>query len=469
MSLRLQPRSVRVRLTLWYLAGLAGVLAAYAAIVFLFVNHAFLEALDNELYADVDRGLNTIDEWKASGIDWREGHGRLDPDDASLWLRVLDGRGRVLFRSPAAQRLPLEQAAPMPMDGGPEAHSAAAAGGQSLRVLTIAVDVANEPLTIQVARSETALHHELNELLLILIVVAPVGIGLAGVGGYALARRALAPVDRMSERARTITADRLADRLPIENARDELGRLAATFNDLLTRLQSSFDRMRQFTADASHELRTPLTALRSVGEDGLRERRDADGYRDVIGSMLEEADRLSQLVDTLLTLSRADTGGETLPREPVEIGALVRQVVATLSVLAEEKGQSIEVEGDVDVVEANQMALRQALTNVVDNAIKYSPAGRRIRVRLKTVPAGDVSVEVVDEGPGISPEHRARIFERFYRVDRARSRARGGTGLGLAVARWAVDAQGGQLDYDEAPGGGSLFRITLRARRPSSS
>src|SRR5205823_2990825 len=165
------------------------------------------------------------------------------------------------------------------------------------------------PVVIQVARSEEPIRRELGELLMILGAGLPLAVAIAGMGGYFLARRALAPVSRMLERARTITAERLGERLPVENPGDELGQLAAVFNDAFARLERSFEQLRRFTADASHELRTPLTAMRSVGEVGLRERRDAAAYREIIGSMLEETDRLGRVVEGLLTLSRAD-GGE---------------------------------------------------------------------------------------------------------------------------------------------------------------
>src|SRR5438445_6279922 len=197
------------------------------------------------------------------------------------------------------------------------------------------------PVLVQVARSEGPIAQNMNQLIYILFLGLPGAIAIAGIGGYGLARRALAPIDRMAERARSINAERLNDRLPVDNPHDELGRLALVFNDTLTRLESSFDQMRRFTADASHELRTPLTAIRSVGEVGLRGRRDENAYREIIGSMLEEADRLTSLVDRLLALSRAETGQAMLSVDVIDLGELVHNVVAHLGVLAEEKGQSL--------------------------------------------------------------------------------------------------------------------------------
>src|SRR5262249_34446616 len=289
----------------------------------------------------------------------------------------------------------------------------------------------------------------------------PIAVFVAGVGGYLLARRALAPVDRMAERARLINAERLNDRLPVNNPDDELGRLATVFNETLTRLESSFDQMRRFTSDASHELRTPLTAIRSVGEVGLRGRRDEAAYREIIGSMLEEVDRLALLVDRLLMLSRADTGKAQLSADVVDIPDLAEEIAEQLSVLAEEKNQSIKVRFDaVPRWTGDRVMLRQALLNLVDNAIKYSPVGGKIEIRVEQSPDGTV-IDVTDTGPGIPIELRSRVFDRFYRVDKARSRENGGTGLGLAIAKWAVEVNGGRLTLEPTNTVGSRFRITL--------
>jgi len=229
------------------------------------------------------------------------------------------------------------------------------------------------------------------------------------------------------------------------------------------RLESSFEQMRRFTSDASHELRTPLTAMRSVGEIGLRGRREASDYREIIGSMLEEVDRLSLLVDRLLTLSRADSGESMLSRDRVDLAELAEEVTAQLDVLAEEKQQSLTVEAaGPTLCLGDRMVLRQALLNLVDNAIKYSPVAGRIAVRVSTSVNGMAVLDVSDTGPGIPLDLRPRVFDRFYRADRSRSRENGGgTGLGLSIARWAVEVNGGQLTLESSEGAGATFRITL--------
>jgi len=310
------------------------------------------------------------------------------------------------------------------------------------------------------ASPEERLEQQLGEILLVLVLGFPVIVGLAGVGGYFLARRALRPIDHLGAEARRISADRLHERLSVPNQHDEIGRLAAVINEMLARLGTSFDQLRRFTADASHELRTPLTVIRSIGEMGLRETRTAAEYKDSIGSMLEEVDRLTRLVDTLLRLSRGDAGTVQLSRETVDLGQLAREVVSSLMILAEERQQRVDFDaaGTIGVI-ADRLVLRDAIANLLDNAIKYSPTQSTIEVRVRAN-GGDASVSVADQGPGIPAEHRERIFDRFYRVDESRSRDMGGSGLGLAIARWAVEANGGHISV-ESEGRGSVFRVVL--------
>lgn len=308
--------------------------------------------------------------------------------------------------------------------------------------------------------AEQHLEQQLGEILFVLAVGFPAVVLLAGAGGYALARRALSPIDHLASAARRITAERLHERLTVPNDKDEIGRLAAVINDTFARLESSFERLRRFTSDASHELRTPLSVIRGTGEMALREPRTPAEYQEALSSMLEEVDRLTRLVDTLLRLSRADAGTIRLAREVMDLGQLTRDVAASLAVVAEERQQRLEV----DVVEevrvcCDPLLVREALANVVDNAIKYSPTGSAIVVRTGAT-RHRASIAVVDEGPGIAREERERIFDRFYRIDEARSRETGGAGLGLAIAKWAVEANGGRISLEPSDRG-SVFQIEL--------
>ena len=310
------------------------------------------------------------------------------------------------------------------------------------------------------ANPEARVEQELREILLVLVVGFPPIVVLAGVGGYVLARRALQPIDHLGAEARRINAERLHERLSVPNKRDEIGRLAAVINDTLARLESSFQQLRRFTADASHELRTPLSVIRGIGEMNLRETRTPAEYKDAMGSMLEEVDRLTRVVDSLLQLSRGDAGTVKLSREAVDLGQLTRDVVASLSILAEERQQRVHVDAaDNVLIFADRLVLRDAITNVIDNAIKYSPHQSAIDVRVHR--DGDhAELSVTDQGPGIPAEHRERIFDRFARLDDARTRIDGGTGLGLAIVRDVAGRHGGAVRVEDSQHG-ARFVVTL--------
>jgi len=322
---------------------------------------------------------------------------------------------------------------------------------------------------VAAAVEETSLRDTLWTLAAILATGIPFAAGLAIAGGYFLAGRVVSPVGAMAQKAREISAESLAKRLPVDNARDEFGQLATVFNDTLSRLQDAFERLRRFTADASHELRTPLTAMRSVGEVALQNTLDTGTYRDVIGNMLEEVDRLTHLVESLLMLTRADSGKVQLTPEALDLGGLVGHVIEQLRVLADEKQQELTLRAPIRVhVMGDDALIRHALMNLIHNAIKYTPNGGTITVDVNAT-GGRAIIEVRDTGPGVPATHRHRIFDRFYRVDASRSREEGGVGLGLAIARWAVEANGGQIELASDGTAGSLFRVILPAPDDSSA
>jgi heavy metal sensor kinase len=284
----------------------------------------------------------------------------------------------------------------------------------------------------------------------------------AALAGYRMSRRILEPVQLMASRAGEITSSRLHERLPVNGSGDELDHLAQVFNQTLTRLDESFRQLRQFTSDASHELRTPLASIRSVGEVGLARDGTLEEYRELVGSMLEEVNRLTRLIDELLMISRGDAGAIRLNFSVTGVFDLARETVTLLEPLAEEKQQRLILSGDESAaILADPVFLRQALINILHNAIKYSPPGSATTVRVARENPQSVSISVHDAGPGIAPEHTARIFDRFYRVDQGRSRDAGGFGLGLSIAQWAVEAHQGVISVSGGADEGSTFRITL--------
>ena len=460
-----RAHSVRRKLTLWYVAAMIVVLAVYAGAVYSFVNRSLSQSLDQQLRRDFQWAAATVYQTREGIFTWTDPQ-EIAAEEELPWVQVWSEAGDLLFANSEAERrrIPEARALALATDTISDAPAIVNTPGAPTRVLSRRGSIGPQPVVIQVARSEVAMRQSLRELLLVLVLGLPIAVALAGLGGYTLARRALAPVERMTERARSITAERLSDRLPVAHPDDEMGRLATVFNETLARLEASFEQMRQFTADVSHELRTPLTAIRSVGEVGLREHRGDSEYRSIIGSMLEEVDRLASLVDRLLTLSRAEMGVATISRDDIDLHRLADEVASHLGVLAEEKRQSLTVEcAGSPHASGDRLAIRQAAINLVDNAIKFSPAGGRIRIRVAETPR-DVVLDVIDSGPGIDGDARTRIFDRFYRAATVTG-ATPGTGLGLSIAKGAVEANAGRLTLESSVAGGSTFRITLPSAR----
>lgn len=316
--------------------------------------------------------------------------------------------------------------------------------------------------TLYYAREITEAAAIPGELAMILIIAGIAAVLLSLLGGYYLAGKALSPVRDITDKAREISAENLSERLPVPHDKDEIGSLAIVFNDTLSRLEQSFEKLRSFTADASHELRTPLTSIRSVGEVALRGPEDTKSYRDSIESMLEETDRLTRMIEDLLVLARGDAGSAGLHPVPIDLSEVVIGILGELKVLAEEKGQKISTRtAEGIMITADLSTLTLALSNILHNAIRYTPDGGKISI--ETAAQGEwAAVEISDTGPGIPADERAKVFDRFYRLDSSRASSEGGSGLGLAIAKWAIEANGGEIAFLKPICPGSLCRITLK-------
>jgi two-component system, OmpR family, heavy metal sensor histidine kinase CusS len=452
--------SIRWRLTLWITAGLAVVLLAFGALVYGLVAHALYQQVNRSLLAEHQQlrhddrlGSDPRGRFRHWVDEFRE--------HEQYFCVVYDSRGGVVVRT---EELPEESipAAPdlapgqtrlddltLPVIGRQRALSTRVeAGGDHFRVLHLA------PLQ--------AVDHELGHLLTGLAMAVPVALALSGGLAYLLARKALAPMGRLHRSTEEVTADRLDRRLPVANPDDELGRLTQTINAMIGRLERSFAEVRRFTADASHELRTPLTAIRTEAEVALGKPLGLPEHQQLLASILEEVDRLTRLTDELLTLSREDAGTARQAFEPVDLAALLKRVTETMRPLAEQKGLDLhaDCDGGPVRVRGDEPRLRQVFYNLLDNAIKYTPAGGKVEVRLrKDGPSAVVTLR--DTGEGIPAEHLPRVFERFYRVDKSRSRAQGGTGLGLSIVRSIVTAHGGRVELASTPGQGTTCTVTL--------
>jgi heavy metal sensor kinase len=295
-----------------------------------------------------------------------------------------------------------------------------------------------------------------------LLMVAPLLFLVAAGGGYWLSRRALAPVDALVRTARDISGVNLNSRLPKLETGDELQRLSDTLNEMLARIETAFLRVTEFTADASHELRTPVTLIRTEAELALRRSRGEAEYKDSLRHILLEAERTTALIEQLLSLARADSGREMLAMRPVELGATLRGVAESWQQVASIRNLQFSV--SIDAVDSfvlgDEAVLRRLVDILLDNALKYTPAPGSVSVSLEHQ-VENVLITIQDSGVGIAEEEQTKIFERFYRVDKARSRAQGGTGLGLAIAQWIVTQHRGTITVESRAGSGSTFGVRL--------
>ncbi len=460
-------RSIRARLTLWY--------TSLLALTFLLLGGAAYGLLTYNLFHDVDTALSGVG--RALAEQARSGGPAFLPPDVDEIFRrffgfspldryfdMIEPPGRSgLSLPPRAGKLPLSpEAMKNASEGLSTFETVEGLAPYPVRVLTSPVlEKGRVVHLVQVGMSLEASINTRRRFLLTMAAVFPIGLLLAGGGGWLLARRALRPVDRMTETARRLSAEHLAARLEDTGANDELSRLARTLNEMLERLDTSFHQIRQFSADASHELQTPLTVLKGEIEVALRNPRTPEEYQRILKSALEEIDRVARLVEGLLLLARADAGVLRMDLQPVDLAQLVEDVYAQVKVLADTRNVSLFL-GEMEPlsIRGDCERLRRVLLNLVDNAIKYTPPGGRVTISLQR--EGEwASLRVTDTGIGLAPEDRQKIFERFFRSAEARSRSEGGAGLGLCIARSIVEAHGGKIQVKSSPGLGSTFTVLL--------
>ena len=289
----------------------------------------------------------------------------------------------------------------------------------------------------------------------------PATMALASGGGLFLANRALAPIDQITRTAQRISAEDLSERIGLRGTDDEVGRLVLTFDMMLARLEGAFTRQRQFVTDASHELRTPLTAIIGQIDVALSWPESAENLRATLESVREQAQRLARLANDLLFLARADAPPVVHAVEPVDLSALLPAIVTQVEPLAAARRQTITLAPlPALMVQGNEDQLIRMLLNLLDNAIRYTPPGGRIVLGWARV-NGMIRISINDTGPGIAPEHMPHVFDRFYRIDRGRSRAQGGSGLGLAIAQSIAHAHGGRITLESVVAQGSTFTVII--------
>ena len=449
-------RSIGVRLALWY--------AAVFAVSMLLLGGAVWLAVQQGLYHAIDESLHD----RAEGIRiFVEDHKtRLFLDDVKEEFRahgnffqVLDDRGNPVHQAEALQG----PGAPTTAGLGTEPRfENATIAGAALRFLSVNIDVDGRVYTVQVAAPLLELQRGLRDGLWLLVPLFPAVLLLAAAGGYWISRRALSPVDVITRTARSITADSLAERLVVPATGDELQRLSETLNEMIARLEAAFQKISRFTADASHELRTPLAVMRTTAEVALRAEQANDEHREALEQIVAEIQRTSHLVENMLLIANADSGHGRVSMARVDLAAAIGEACIEAAVLAREQGVRLEVRLPVDPVwvEGDVNALRRLFLILMDNAVKYTPSGGTCEVYLAERDGLAVGT-VKDTGVGISRDDLPRVFDRFYRVDRARSRQQGGTGLGLAIGQWIAASHNGTIYAESEIDRGTIFEVCL--------
>lgn len=462
--------SVRTRLTLWYAGVLALSLIAFAFLIYYAAAAIFYERQDESLRSTVQTVASAYMEelgeqqsvGKASKVVLAE---LVFP---SRYVEVADTNGKAVAWSPNFSGNGLVIPAPALTEARQRGVSFVSVNDLRMAVVPLSTD--RELGFAAVAEPLSVIDEALRRLRRELFAGVPLVLLLASAGGYFLARKSLSPIASMNEQTQRITAERLSLRLDVTNPRDELGRLATTINELLTRLETSFKEQQRFIADASHELRTPLAVLRGETEVALGKKRTIDEYQDSLSLIKDEAERLSRIVEDLFILARQPVDGpRTLAQEEISLNEVVKECVRAARVLAVRKGVRLKTEyGSASIVlSGDDELIKRMMLNLLDNAVKYTPQGGEISVALARQ-NGSALIVVRDTGIGIPQRDQLHIFDRFYRVDKARSRALGGAGLGLSIVSWIVAAHGGKVDVDSTAGRGSKFTVELPLKPPDT-
>ena len=449
--------SIRTRLTLLYVTLLAVVLLGFSAFVYWSLSRSVRLATDRLLLAEA-QGLSSALEVDDGVLSLNLGVEEMPP---GIVATLFDRDGKRVLEATNPSLVMVSTTVARAAQGEQTYATVEAPDGTVWRVLTLPLRQDGEQVAVlQIARDERDLHAALRRLERLFAVAIPVTLVIAVALGQFLGWRALSPVDRLTRAAAQIGAENLSARLPVRSG-DEVGRLAATFNDMLDRVAAAFARERRFTANAAHELRTPLTLLIASADVTLERPRSAEEYRQVIAGIREDAARMSHLVDDLLVLARADAGTLRLAREPVDVARLIFETHERLLPLARARSVTLAL-GRLEsvLVLGDRVWLARLLVNLVENGLTYTLPGGTVTVSIERG-QNDVSIDVADTGPGIAPEHVPHIFEPFYRIDASRSRDIGGSGLGLAISRWIARAHGGDVHVNSTPGIGSVFTIRL--------
>ena len=473
-----RPLGVRLQLTFWFTGVFALLFLIAGAFLYFHLEISLGKSLDaaiqthaQQIANDITYRDGKIEVYDATadlpGFDRGAGQKYITHEDVNyeVLVRLLDMQGRPVHVTPAFLNLRVPPiSVSQPLQGRPWQDTITTMdGSEEVRLYSRVLSIDGKPFgLIQVGQSLEDLHETLHHIAEELMLVGMVVLIFSAIGSYWLASRALSPIHSLIRTARSIKGGDLSQRVPVSQAHDELHFLAVTLNEMLESLDHTFARQRRFVADASHELRTPVAVIRSMTDVALLHSSTQQEYISVLSNVNSEAERLSKLINDLLALARGDENQTKFEREPVQLDQLVDIVAANAEPLAAEHGITIQrsVLEPVTIL-ADEARLIQMVMNLIDNAILYTNRGGTVTVAVAWKQE-QASINIQDNGVGISPEHLPHIFERFYRVDPARTRTEGGSsGLGLAIVQWIVRAHKGTIVVDSQPGQGTTFTINL--------
>jgi heavy metal sensor kinase len=456
----LNVRSLRFRLAVWYFCTVAAICALAATGYWFSIRSELNHALDQGLRYRLI-GLREFLEDVEPGGD-REIASRLNEiSQLGELYQVFDADGALIAQSRGLARHGVPQRPPREL-GFEIRYGAGGTADFPLRLAWQKVRIGSHALILGVADPQRKFEGVLRAFTTVLLLSTPLILALATACGLWLGRRALAPVARITDDARAITETNLSARLAVPDSRDEMQQLSETLNDMLERIEKSFTRVKQFTADASHELRAPMTLIYTAAQYSLRRERSREELADSMQKILRESQRTTALIDDLLLLARGDAGKESAALTGMDAAPLLREAAeqATAMATAKDISVSLQLEADALPVRANEAQLRRLLLILIDNALKYTPPGGRVTIQGSSDPT-EVKISVADTGAGISPDDLPHVFERFWRADKVRSREAGGTGLGLTIARQIAELHGAHLGVQSEIGRGSVFTVRL--------
>ncbi len=466
----LHLKTLRSRVTTWYVSLLGAALLVFGAALFFGVQGYLQARLEHSLRADGQAISSTfLTQEETKGPLWMQGEiaEAYEPEISGRFIRVTRQDGKVLYQSgdtrdPQIVSSRVSRSTTQPSKE--QFREQAVGGGEHLKIFELPyVSASGTKYVVEVGASTTPIKKVLTDLLKILLLIAPIILLAAAIGGHFMMTLALRPLVILTQQAERIGMQQFGERLPVIATGDEMERLSLSLNRMISRLEDALAHNQRFSADASHELRTPLTILRGELEQVLRAPGAPSVQREAIGSALEEIDRMARIVESLLTISRLDSGMDGMKLESVNLSELARCTVDQMYLMAEEKEirlQSLQT-GTV-MIRADAGRIKQVLVNLLDNAIKYTPQGGTVTVAVTTASAGRVGVlEVADTGVGIETESLPHVFERFYRADKSRARESGGAGLGLSIVKAISNAHGANITIESVENEKTTVRFEL--------